>query len=510
MNSRNKNPKIYLINSPAFTERWATCYPPLGILYIAANLEKYDYNVKVIDMQADEKLTFDDIKSILYKEKPDIVGLSVYTPWRFDSFKLIKVAKEAGAKTIIGGPHVTAMPELILKNYPYVDIAVRGEGEETVLEIVQNKDIDKIKGIVYRKKGEIISNEQRPFIADLNALAFPARHLIPMKKYFERLNKYEYSLRPPSTTVMVARGCINACTFCESPFIWGKRIRFRTPQSVCSELEQLKNEFGVQDIFFFDDTFNFSPTWIKDFHDELKKRNLNISYRCLARVMITKETLKLMKDSGCYHISFGVESASDKVLKAVKKHITKEQIIKAVNWAHELGIFVKVFIMLGLPEENREDVKETEQLITTLPIDEIAMGYTSLLPGTELFMQSQMKNDIWFNDKVNFQNPDGISNTPPHKGLLPYEEFIKLKNEMRTKFFFANFNRNIKMTKKLMHSKIEILKYTFRLTAYLESQTKSILELPLQALLILPILKVYLFSKKLIKALNILYPYKSK
>lgn len=499
MNSRNKNLKIYLINSPAFTERWATCYPPLGILYIAANLEKYGYNVEVIDMQADEKLTFDDIKNILCKEKPDIVGLSVYTPWRFDSFKLIKMAKETGAKTIIGGPHVTAMPELILRNYPYVDIAVRGEGEETVLEIVQNENLENIQGIVYRKKGDIISNKPRPFIDNLDSLPFPARHLVPMDKYFQRLNKYEYSLHPPGTTMMVARGCINACTFCESPFIWGKRIRFRTPQSVCDEIEQLKNEFGIQDLFFFDDTFNFSPDWIKRFHDELKKRNLNISYRCLARVMITKETLRLMKDSGCYHISFGVESASDKVLKAVKKHITKEQIIKAINWAHELGIFVKVFIMVGLPEETREDVKETEQLITTLPINEIAMGYTSLLPGTELFMQSKIGNDIWFNQEIDFQNPGGISNTPPHQGLLPYEEFINLKNEMRTKFLLVNLNRNLRMVRKLMHSKSEALKYIFRLAAYLESQVGSIFRLPWQALLILPILKTYLLLKKVFK-----------
>jgi anaerobic magnesium-protoporphyrin IX monomethyl ester cyclase len=381
---------IVLINPVADTfELGKSIMPPLGLAMMAAVLERDGYSVGIIDCMV-EGYTYSDLQDRLKELNPRIVGVTGATMNRFDSFATCQAAKAAlpDATVVYGGVHATFTTHDTLENILAIDIVCRGEGEFTVLELVQavleGKELREIAGLSYRHDGQIYHNPDRPFIQNLDELPWPARHLLPIGKYEQKLPFLDVR----AALVMSSRGCPVRCSFCSTSVMWGRRSRCRSPQNVVDEIEFLMAEYGVQGVWFFDDTLTLKRAHINGLIDEIQRRGLEFPWYCEVRAnTVDYELLKRMREAGCYYISFGVESASPRILKVINKGITLEQVQNLIRWAEDLSMYTKAFFILGLPEETYHEGLQTVQFIKTwekrLSIFRLSIGLR-ILPGTDV------------------------------------------------------------------------------------------------------------------------------
>jgi anaerobic magnesium-protoporphyrin IX monomethyl ester cyclase len=356
---------------------------PLGIGYLAAILEKNGYDVNVIDCQA-LKLTLNEVENELYKRQPDIVGLTSTTLTYKPALEIIKVAKKAlpHCLTIIGGSHVTFWDEEALEECPQLDVVVRKEGENTLLELMQRLEAGKsfgdVLGITYRKDGKIVKTEDRPYIEDLDSLPYPAFHLFPLKQF----NKYGNIIFP----VMTSRGCTFFCEFCTAVRMFGRKYRMRSPKKVVDEIEYLYKKYGEKQYTFYDDAFTVNQARTKEICNEILRRGLNIKWDCETRVdMVTKDLLQKMKEAGCIAVWYGVEAGSQKVRDAMKKGISTNQTFDAFKWTQEAGLIAVASIILGFPGETRETAWESVKLLKEINPDEIGIYIATPYPGTPMY-----------------------------------------------------------------------------------------------------------------------------
>ncbi len=372
-------------------EKIGSSLPPLGLLYLGAELEGAGYLVKIFDTQIDSW----DIKKV---EKPDIVGIYCNTSNYHRSLELAKEIKNSfNVPIIFGGPHVTTRPVEVLNNN-CVDYAVIGEGERTIVELIgvlnnQYPDLklDDVKGIGFKKNGEPIINPRRELIQDLDSIAFPARHLVLMDKYQPSPNQYK---RFPMTTMMMSRGCPFNCTFCDVETIWTRRYRTRSVQNVIAEIKQLIKDYGIKEINFWDDVWGLSKEWINEFCDTIIKEKLDLTWSCECRVdTIDLETLKKMKKGGCWCIFFGIESLDQEILEAVNKRITVPQVMKVLEWTRGSGIEIRANFILGLPKETPAKVKKMLEILCRLNPDYVKFNILTPYPETALY--KQIKEGKW-------------------------------------------------------------------------------------------------------------------
>jgi len=376
-------------------------YPPLGIAYLAGMLLKHKYNIQIFDSDV-EKRWISGLISKLESFKPNIVGITTNS-FTFLQAKIVaqivrKILPEA--VILIGGPHVSIYPTEILSNNEF-DIAVIGEGEYTIIELVDkletNSDVDSVKGIAYRKNGKIYKTDSRPLIENLDELPFPARSLLPNKKYFYPLGK-----RKPFTTVITSRGCPFNCIFClrASGLHFGRKYRIRSPSNIIEELEELINQFNIKEIFFYDDVFTLNQSRIKKLCKEIINHKLDISWNCRTRVdTISLKLLRIMKKAGCEKIHYGIESGDARILMNLKKNITISQIRNAFSWTKLNEIETFAYIMLGAPGETSISIRRTMQLIKDINPTYIGFFITTLFPGTDLYSYALrhglLSHDVW-------------------------------------------------------------------------------------------------------------------
>ena len=356
---------------------------PLGIGYLAAVLEKNGYTVNVIDCQA-LKLTLDEVENELRKRQPDVVGLTSTTLTYKSALEIIKVAKKAlpNSLTVIGGSHVTFWDDKALQECPQLDIVVRKEGENTILELMQKLEAGKsfgdVLGITYRKDGKIVKNADRPYIENLDDLPFPAVHLFPI----EQFNKYGNIIFP----VMTSRGCTFWCEFCTAVRMFGRKYRMRNPKKVVDELEFLYKKYGEKQYTFYDDTFTVDQTRTEEICNEILRRGLKIKWDCETRVdMVTKDLLLKMREAGCIAVWYGVEAGSQKVGDAMGKGISTQQTFNAFKWTKEAGLIAVASIILGFPGETKETAWESVKLLETINPDEIGIYIATPYPGTPMY-----------------------------------------------------------------------------------------------------------------------------
>jgi radical SAM superfamily enzyme YgiQ (UPF0313 family) len=312
--------------------------PPLGLLYIGAVLEREGVPVEIIPSNV-LGMNWPDIERKIRKEKPDIVGVTISTENRFQSFKLIKLAKRAhpGALTVLGGPHASMAAEDCLEHIPEIDVVVRGEGEYTMLDICRawekKKDLSvlaDVPGIVLRVNGKVQGNPLRPPIQDLDNLPFPAFHLVPFEKY-----NFQFPVPGhgdlPAVNIMTSRGCPFNCNFCATPINWGRHVRMRSPENVVREIELLKRRYGIKVVFFFDDTFNASPKRAEAICDLMIERKLDVFFKCDVRIdIMSRELLEIMKRAGLFHLSFGLEAGSDR--SATTSSARRSRWVTSTTW----------------------------------------------------------------------------------------------------------------------------------------------------------------------------------
>jgi radical SAM superfamily enzyme YgiQ (UPF0313 family) len=291
--------KITLVNPP---------YPPsvhshppfipLGIAYLGAVAEKAGHDVTVVDCQA-EKLDYDAFRRRISQVPSDVIGVTATTLLYKSAMQLINIAKEVhpNAVTMLGGSHGTFWDENALNEYPSLDIVVRREGETTFIELLDKlqteNSFDKVLGITFRNKEDKISrNPDRPFLEDLDALPFPAHHLLPLDS-LKRMGKVLFPL-------ITSRGCVYWCDFCSTVRMFGRGYRMRSPKNVVDEMEVIHNKYGVNQVTFYDDAFTVNRERVVKICEELHQRKLKLIWDCGTRVdMVDRELLKTMQDAGC-------------------------------------------------------------------------------------------------------------------------------------------------------------------------------------------------------------------
>ena len=274
--------------------------------------------------------------------------------------------------TLMGGPHVSFDVINTLKTYPEIDMLVVGEGEETISEIVnhfqgQGNWAD-IQGIAFRENGNIVQTGKRALIDDLNRLPLPARHLLPMSRY--------QALGFP-VSMITGRGCPYSCIFCQGRKMVGSKARSRKASLVVDEIEQILS-YGFSRINIADDLFTSDREKVWEVCEEIRRRKLTLTWTAFSRVnTVDKETLRLMRETGCDCVSFGIESGNQEMLKRVKKGITLDQARKAVALCKEVGILPHASFMVGLPGETPETLKDTAEFSKSL---DIIYGFHFLAP----------------------------------------------------------------------------------------------------------------------------------
>ena len=364
--------------------------PPLGLLWIAAALERAGYGVAIYDEQvASESLT-----DFLDATRPKLALLSGTSHGRFRAFDYAATVKQFDPNITVayGGPHASFTAPDTLAGVPDIDLIGHGEGEDTCLELAAWKvrgggrpeDLPKVKGITYRGNGGPATTAARERLADLDSLPLPARHLVPMGRYRLKMDLLDL----PGTIIMTSRGCPICCAFCSESFFFGKRYYTRGARSIVDEVEQLMTRYGVRGLVIFDSTFSLNRKHVEDFCDELERRGIDVPWQCQVRVdTVDKALLAKMQAVGCYTICFGVESADEDVLEYISKRITLARAVDVMKWADELGLYTKVSFSLGHPGETYEQAKKTNKFARKYARYMTFRGYNPgvrIYPGTRV------------------------------------------------------------------------------------------------------------------------------
>lgn len=375
---------------------------PLGIGVLASVLEKNKFDVKIIDC-VPENLSLEELKERIDREKPDLIGITA-TILSYDA-ALETGKKLKNYKIVIGGPHFTSVPEKVMQEECF-DFGVIGEGEETILELCNalkyDKDFSKINGLVYRENGEIKINKRRELIKNLDELPFPALHLYPdLKKYTPMPGGYK---QLPFAHMITSRGCPYRCVYCDRS-VFGNRFRSQSPERVIKEIEFLVEKYGVKEIKFYDDTFTMDMERVSKICDLIIEKGIKITWSCSTRVdRVNKELLMKMKKAGCWQIDYGLESGDQRMLNIMKKGITLEQSRNAAKWTKEAGIRLRAFIILGMPGETNESIRNTIDFVKELRVDVVAFYALMIYPGNELYDMVKKEGRLLHEDYSQFSS----------------------------------------------------------------------------------------------------------
>jgi len=357
--------------------------PPLSLASISSVILEEGHQVKVLDMRISE-CPLKDLKKDILTFSPDYLGLTFTTPLTKEAFKIVSFSKSTKPNLICisGGPHTSALPAETLKD-SQIDIAVIGEGEQTIRDICKGMPLKKIKGIAYKEKGKIITNQRRELILDMDSLPLPSWHLFDLKKYHTpRISSKKNPVGPLETS----RGCVYGCVYC-SKCTFGRCFRMKSVNRVLEEIEFML-KYGFREIHIMDDMFSTDIQRAKRICEEIIRKKLIFPWTLINGIRVDRVDQELMiklKKAGCYRIAFGVESGDDHVLKLINKGINVKQIKNAFKLAHKAGIETIAFCMVGLPGETKESMQKTIDLMKevkpTLPKVSILLP----LPNTPLF-----------------------------------------------------------------------------------------------------------------------------
>ena len=375
--------KVLLVNPPTkiFTTRYTM---PLGLGYLAAVLEKKGHKVRILDLAVERKS-----ESEIRKEIGDkgMVGITSSTPTIHNAYGIGRIAREEGVPTVMGGPHPSALPHESINE---CDVVVRGEGEETIVDLCEaleaGKGLTKVRGILYKDGSRVVDNGPREFIKNLDSIPFPALHLFP--------DISNYTVQHPlldskvvSGIILTSRGCPHNCVFCYKS-IFGSIYRYRSPENVVAEWRMEVEEYKVKEMGVIDDSFTSNPKRAMEICRLIVKENLEVPWIMPTgtRVKpISRELLESMKKSGLARIAFGIESGSQEVLDKIGKNITLKEVEAAVDLSKSVGLETIGLFMIGNHCENESSIKQTIKFSKQLNLDYAIFYIATPFPGTRLF-----------------------------------------------------------------------------------------------------------------------------
>jgi radical SAM superfamily enzyme YgiQ (UPF0313 family) len=333
-------------------------YPPLGILYISAYLKARGFDVGVFDSTFHSKQQFAET---LQRERPPVVGIYTNLMTKFNALEMMALCKQHGATAVLGGPEPASYAEEYLARG--ADVVVSGEGELTLEELLPRlaqkgvHELDDILGIAYRNAdGNVVRNAPRPYISNLDVLPLADREAINMDEYVNTWRKHHGM---GSVSLICARGCPYHCTWC-SHTVFGETHRRRSPQSMVAEVEHLRERYQPDMLWYADDVFTIHYRWFNQYADELKRRNIKMPFECISRGdRLNPQIVERLAEMGCFRIWIGSESGSQRILDAMRREVTVEEVQAATRLCKQHGIEVGMFIMLGFEGEEQRDLEET-------------------------------------------------------------------------------------------------------------------------------------------------------
>lgn len=384
--------------------------PSIGLLLLASKAREIGYTPEIIESDL-EGLSPEVVAQRVLDKNPKFVGITLFTVGVFNASIIAKIIKEKNPNifVLVGGPHISSMGYETMQRFPEFDVSVIHEGElilENLLRSIENGDsLENVNGIMYRDEdGSIRKTLPPPDIEDLDSLPIPAWDLLPNFPYGYLPAIYDYP-RAPVATYSASRGCPFLCEFCDTSTFGGK-IRYNSPQHVHDVMRHLSEEYGVKHLQFVDDLFVAHNGRVVEFSQLLIKDKIDMTWSCTARVNTVKpETLALMKEAGCWEISFGLESGSDWLLDEMKKSQRVDTAEQAIKWTHEAGIRVKGLLMLGYPGETQETIELTKDFIQRVPMTTMNLSKFTPYPGSPIYKKlygTSIREEDW--ERLNGMN----------------------------------------------------------------------------------------------------------
>lgn len=362
--------------------------PPLGILSIAAWLKKNGVDVEIIDGYASRE-SHEVMVDKIISSGCCAVGFSCTTSSFPETNRIAMLLKQKAPNltTILGGAHSSTIGADLLESYPAIDYLVIGEGENTMLELARAgfRNVENIPGVAYRgADGKGLFSGQRELIKDLDSLPFPAYQLLPNFPQLYKLPLFSYP-KAPNTSIISSRGCPYACSYCDRS-VFSRGFRFNSPEYILEHVDMLHKDFGIRHVFFYDDLFTFDRKRVAEFCELKSKKDIKVTYNCIARPEhVDAELLKLLKDSGCWQVNFGIESGDPEILKQHRKFFGLDEVGQKLMMVKNAGMRVKGLFMLGLPGEDEESIRRTIDYALSLPLDEINVTKFTPFPGAPVY-----------------------------------------------------------------------------------------------------------------------------
>ncbi len=411
-NSQKKIERIMLISPPGISLKgsFKYCTVPLGLACLGAMVEKAGYNTKLLDAVVEDitheenvdgkrvryGLSFEEIEKRIRKFNPCVLGITCLFSFQFENvLKIAEIAKKISPKivVVVGGEHAGALPKEFAEE-KNIDFVILGEGEISFInmlnELQGERNFSKVDGLAYIKNGKIKINPKMKFIENLDDFPLPARHLLPMEKYFEIALPHGLSYtQKRNTAVMTSRGCPGKCVFCASTHFWGMRFRARSPKNVLDELEQLVKKYGVKEVSFIDDNLTADKERAMKIFQGMIDRKFNLSWCApngIALWTLDESLIKKMKESGCYMVDLAIESGNQEVLnKIIKKPVNLDKVREVVALLKKHGILAKALFVIGFPGETKVQIQDTFNFAKELDLDGIGIAIATPLPGSELY-----------------------------------------------------------------------------------------------------------------------------
>ena len=414
-------------------KKYGSIMPPLGLLSLAACIRKYcegwevsimDYEVKNGDPEPDYSVF-------------DIIGISGTTVHMPHAKILIESIRKDNKKAciVVGGPHATFAYSELLRDLPDVDAVIRGEGEISLVQFVNNYSnrtcLPEIKGVIHRNS---VKYEISDIPDSLDDLPMCAYDLIKIDKY--QLSTHRQSLETPFVSMMVSRGCPFSCLYCQTPTMFGNCIRYRSPRLVYEDIKDLKEEYGIKSIVFWDDTFTANRKYTLDFCFLIK--DLAITWMCNTRVdRVDRELLTSMKNAGCRQIFFGIESFQENTLEFLHRTTSEEKVREAFELCKEVGIKTVGSLMIGTPFDDLKSIQENINKLINLNPSDIYVSIYNVTVGSKEFERairdgSVQQNIDWYNPKLFYGPPYGL---PTVHGSISRHELQRYQKYAYKKFY---------------------------------------------------------------------------